>query len=87
MALEPTIEPVEPRVQVGHNIRERRTELALTQEAAAQACGLHPVEFARAERGQRDLRISTLVKIATGLQISAGDLLRGLPVTVPVDQS
>jgi transcriptional regulator with XRE-family HTH domain len=70
---------VEPREVVGQNIRQRRAELDITQEAAANAAGIHPVEFARAERGLRDLRISTIVKIARGLSVPAGDLLRGLP--------
>lgn len=70
---------MEPRVQVGHNIRARRTELGITQETAAHRCGVHPVEFARAERGQRDLRVSTIVRIAAGLGVAAGELVRGLP--------
>jgi transcriptional regulator with XRE-family HTH domain len=47
---------VEPKTRVGANIKSRRIELGLTQEIAAQRSDLHPVEFARAERGQRDLR-------------------------------
>jgi transcriptional regulator with XRE-family HTH domain len=70
---------VEPRVRVGRNIKELRTALGITQEAAAHACGIHPVEFARAERGLRDLRVSTVVKIARGLGVAAGELLSGLP--------
>lgn len=70
---------MEPRVRVGRNIKEQRTALGITQEAAAYACGIHPVEFARAERGMRDLRISTIVKIASGLDVAAGELLKGLP--------
>jgi hypothetical protein len=33
----------------------------------------------RAERGARDMRISTVAKIAAGLEVAAGELLRGLP--------
>jgi hypothetical protein len=32
------------------------------------------------ERGQRSLRLETIVKIAEGLDIDAGDLVSGLPV-------
>jgi transcriptional regulator with XRE-family HTH domain len=70
---------VEPKQRVGANIKARRTELRITHEEAAQRSGLHPVEFARAERGVRDLRVSTLVKVARGLNVAAGELLRGLP--------
>ena len=70
---------MEPQLRVGANIKARRTELGLTQEAAAHRASLHPVEFARAERGLRDLRLSTICKIAVGLSIEAGELLKGLP--------
>jgi len=69
---------VEPKAQVGHNIRRRRDELQITQEEAAHRSGIHPVEFARAERGTRDLRVSTVVKIARGLGLPAADLLDGV---------
>ena len=64
--------------RVGANIRARRAALGITQEEAAQRIGVHPVEFGRAERGSRDLRISTLTKIARGLEISPSDLLEGV---------
>jgi transcriptional regulator with XRE-family HTH domain len=70
---------MEPRQQAGANIKSRRAELGITQEEAAQRCGVHPVEFARAERGLRDLRVSTVTKLAAGLGVEAGALLRGLP--------
>lgn len=68
----------EPRHRVGANIRARRDELGITQEEAARRSNLHPVEFARAERGVRDLRLSTIVKIANGLGVPATQLLNGL---------
>jgi transcriptional regulator with XRE-family HTH domain len=70
---------MEPKQRVGENIKARRAELGITQVDAANRSELHPVEFARAERGTRDLRVSTIVKIARGLQIEAGKLLKGLP--------
>lgn len=69
---------MEPKTRVGANIRARRDELGITQEQAAQRAGIHPVEFARAERGVRDLRVSTVVKIARGLEIPAAQLLDGM---------
>jgi transcriptional regulator with XRE-family HTH domain len=69
---------VEARVVVGRNVQEIRRGLGLTQEDLAAASGLHPVEVSRAERGVRDLRVSTVVKLANGLKVPAGDLLRGL---------
>jgi len=69
---------MEPKELVGKNIRANRKRLDITQEALAERCGLHPVELGRAERGKRDLRVSTVVKIAKGLEVPACELLRGL---------
>ncbi len=69
---------MEPKLRVGANIKENRRRLGLTQEALAHRSGLHPVELGRAERGVRDMRVSTIAKIARGLDIEACELLRGV---------
>jgi transcriptional regulator with XRE-family HTH domain len=69
---------VEPKAIVGKNIRDNRCRLKMTQEALAERCDMHVVEVGRAERGVRDLRTSTVVKLARGLGVPAGELLRGL---------
>lgn len=67
---------MEPKVQVGVNIRENRKRIGITQEALAERCDMHPVEVGRAERGLRDLRVSTVAKLAKGLGVPASELLR-----------
>lgn len=69
---------MEPKTQVGNNIRAIRKHLGITQEALAERSDMHTVEIGRAERGLRDLRVSTIVKVARGLGIPASDLLKGL---------
>jgi transcriptional regulator with XRE-family HTH domain len=69
---------VEPKQKVGQNIRAERRKVGMTQEALAYKCGMHPVEVGRAERGTRDLRVSTVAKLAKGLDIPACELLRGI---------
>jgi transcriptional regulator with XRE-family HTH domain len=69
---------VEPKRKVGQNIRAERKRVGITQEALAERCDMHPVEVGRAERGVRDLRVSTLVKLARGLGVPACELLRGV---------
>lgn len=64
----------------GERIRERRLELGLSQEAAAVRCGIHWTQLGKVERGQRSLRLETIVKIADGLEVDAGQLVSGLPV-------
>ena len=69
---------MEPKLKIGQNIRTERKRIGITQEALAERCDMHPVEVGRAERGTRDLRISTVVKLARGLGVPACDLLRGV---------
>jgi transcriptional regulator with XRE-family HTH domain len=69
---------VEPRIVVGRNISEERHRRGFTQEELAEAAGMHPVEVSRAERGVRDLRVSTIAKLAAGLEVPARELLRGI---------
>lgn len=69
---------MEPKDQVGTNIRSHRKRMKLTQEALAHKCDMHPVELGRAERGKRDLRVSTVVRIAHGLEIAPKELLDGI---------
>jgi transcriptional regulator with XRE-family HTH domain len=69
---------MEPKVVVGQNIRACRKKAKLTQEALALRCDMNMVEIGRAERGLRDLRVSTVAKIAKGLGIPAAELLRGV---------
>jgi transcriptional regulator with XRE-family HTH domain len=72
------IKSVEPKMIVGKNIRVERKRVGITQEALAERCDMHLVEVGRAERGVRDLRVSTVAKIARGLGIPASELLKGV---------
>jgi transcriptional regulator with XRE-family HTH domain len=63
----------------GERVRARRLELALSQEAAAVRCAIHWTQLGKVERGQRSLRLETIVKIAAGLEIEPGKLVNGLP--------
>lgn len=69
---------MEPKAIVGENIRAIRKRADLTQEALAERSGMHMVEVGRAERGVRDMRVSTVAKIAAGLEVPACELLRGV---------
>jgi predicted transcriptional regulator len=70
---------VSPEDIVARNIRKARRRLDLTQEALADRTdGLTSVQISRAERGVYDPRLSTIVKIAAGLDLPAADLLRGI---------
>jgi ribosome-binding protein aMBF1 (putative translation factor) len=64
----------------GERVRDRRVALGLSQEAAAVRCGIHWTQLGKVERGQRSLRLETIIKIANGLDIDAGKLVSRLPV-------
>lgn len=69
---------VETKVAVGRNIRAQRKLRGLTQEQLGHIAGIHSVEVGRAERGVRDMRVSTVAKLARGLGIPPMELFRGL---------
>lgn len=69
---------MEAKLAVGRNIRAQRELRDWTQEELAHRAGMHPVEVGRAERGARDLRVSTVAKIARGLEVPAAELMRGV---------
>lgn len=58
------------------NIRDVRKSKGLTQEELAEKCDLHTSYLAGVERGERNITIQTLEKIAQGLEISPVDLLK-----------
>ena len=63
----------------GERVRDRRNQLGISQEAAADRIGIHWSALGKIERGQRSLRLETILKIAAGLDIDAGQLVSGLP--------
>lgn len=66
----------DPRVaDLGANLREIREELELTQEELAARSGVQAGEISRIERGQRDPRVSTVLKLAKALRLPPARLL------------
>jgi transcriptional regulator with XRE-family HTH domain len=62
----------------GVNLAYERARRALSMSALAGMAGMHASEISRLERGQRDPRLSTMVRLARALEIPLGDLLRGV---------
>ncbi|TFV62045.1 XRE family transcriptional regulator [Geodermatophilus sp. DF01-2] len=65
-------------VQFGERVRARRHELGLSQEALADASGLHWTFVGQVERGRRNLTLHNILKIARGLGVDPGELVQGL---------
>jgi transcriptional regulator with XRE-family HTH domain len=68
---------VQAQDQLGANIRRIRRAAGLSQSELSDLCGLHFTEISRLERGVRDARLSTIVKLARGLDVTPAELLAG----------
>jgi transcriptional regulator with XRE-family HTH domain len=62
----------------GQNLAERRRQVGLSQDGAAERAGLHRTEVALIEVGKRLPRLDTVVKLAGALEVEPCALLRGM---------
>lgn len=68
------------RHQLGERIRDHRKALGTSQEGLADRSDLHWTFVGQVERGKRNLSLHNLLKLAHGLGVDAGELVRGLCV-------
>lgn len=62
-------------VQIGNRVRIKRSEAKLSQEKLAFASDLDRTYIGSVERGERNISIINLRKIATALKINVSELL------------
>lgn len=62
----------------GQNVRRIRLERGMTQEAVADAAGLHPTAMSFVETGAREVRLDTIIRIAFALDVEIDALLGGM---------
>ena len=60
------------------NLRKHRARAGLSQQALGYACNLHRTEISLLERGEREPRLSTIVRLARALDIPPAELLDGI---------
>ena len=66
---------MEPAEQFALNLRSARDHAGLSQEELSERSGLHSTEISRLERGVREPRLGTIVRLARGLGLPPADLL------------
>ena len=59
----------------GQIVRNRRLELELTQEMLAERTGLHFTYISSLERGERNVSLANIAKLAEGLECSMAELV------------
>ena len=62
--------PLDIRIRFGRAIRRVREEQKITQEEAAERCGLHRTYYSGVERGVRNVSLLNVEKIGKGLRTS-----------------
>lgn len=78
--------PLSPATaEVGARVRARRNELGESQEALAARSGLHWTFVGQVERGQRNISLHNLLRLADALRIDAGVLVAGLHAPADAD--
>jgi len=61
--------------RLGTAIRDNRKELGYSQEAFASYCGVHRTYMGAVERGERNISLMNIIRIADALNIKPSELL------------
>ncbi|MCK6579612.1 MAG: helix-turn-helix domain-containing protein [Anaerolineae bacterium] len=64
------------RVRFGRAVRKRRQELCLSQEELADRAGIHRTYVGDVERGERNIALQNIEKLARALGILISTLMR-----------
>ncbi|OLT55275.1 transcriptional regulator [Corynebacterium sp. CNJ-954] len=62
----------------GTQIRRLRQQRGLSQEGLANAAGLHRTYIGSVERGERNISLVNILRLAGTLDVDAGDMLSGM---------
>lgn len=66
------------RIRFGKALRARRRKLGLSQEEFADLCGLDRTYVGGIERGERNLALVNIEKLARAFKVSLSDLFRSV---------
>lgn len=65
-------------VAFGQRLRELRVECSVSQDQLASRTGIHPTAIGRFERGDREPRLRSILRLAEGLGVRPGRLVDDL---------
>lgn len=68
----------DPRVEFGRRVRRTRQKLGWTLEELAEEAGMHWTYIGSVERGERNVSLINIVRLARALGIGPEELVRGL---------
>ncbi|OEH86556.1 hypothetical protein BHU72_13180 [Desulfuribacillus stibiiarsenatis] len=71
----------------GETVKEHRNQLGLSQERLAELCNLHRTYIGAVERGERNVSLKNIVRIASALGITSSELLYNIEGCAEIDQS
>jgi transcriptional regulator with XRE-family HTH domain len=66
------------RIRFGKAVRKKRNRLGVSQEEFADICGLDRTYIGGIERGERNVALVNIERIAKALRISLPELFRGV---------
>lgn len=64
-----TMKPGTVRAVFGANVRRLRGEMGFSQESFAEECGLHRTYVGAIERGERNVSLDNIARIASALRV------------------
>ena len=64
------------RIKLGAAIRTRRSELGYSQDSFADQIEMHRAYYSSIERGERNLTLSTMARVAGGLKCALAELFK-----------
>jgi transcriptional regulator with XRE-family HTH domain len=70
-----------PLEEFGRRVRARRKALGISQEALAARAGIHRNYQGSVERGERNIALVNILRLAAALDTDPGTLLKGMRVS------
>lgn len=71
-------DPDQASAAFGQRMRELRARKGVSQDGLAREADVHPTAIGRIERGGREPRLSTILRLAHGLSVEPGELVNHL---------